>query len=165
MLIKLTSRLSFLTPCLPPTTPPPSVANMSAALPPWPPSLPSDQLSHLTSLALDYALAHGLIYRPPYTSSSAYPHVPLSASAISAPISLFPSPFPRELHAKALGVQEIYNELYARVTVDERWLEEVVKACFWGEDGGDSFMRELWRGWKQVRAKGVKQVSTLSQAR
>lgn len=43
--------------------------------------------------------------------------------------------------------------------MDEEWLEEVVKACFWGVDGGDGFLRELWKGWKEVREKGIKQVS------
>lgn len=131
-------------------------SSIPSTLPDWPPALPQSQLDHLTTLALDYALSHGLIYRPPYPAGCSSP---LSASSISAPISLFPSPFPKDLHSKALKIQEIYNELYARVTMDEEWLEEVVKACFWGVDGGDGFLRELWKGWKEVREKGIKQVS------
>lgn len=133
-------------------------SKMASSLPSWPPALPSAQVEHLTGLALDYALSHGLIYRPPYPANST---TPLSASAISAPISLFPSPFPRDLHARALRVQELYNELYARVTLDEPWLEDVVKGCFWGEDGGDDFMRNLWKGWTEVRKQGVTQVRLL----
>jgi hypothetical protein len=131
------------------TEPPASV------LPSWPPTLTPAQQAHLQTLALDYALSHGLIYRPPYPASSS---TPLSASVISAPISLFPSPFPKALHTEALALQEAYNELYARVTMDEEWLEEVVKGCFWGDDGGDGFMRDVWKGWRDVRDAEVKQV-------
>lgn len=128
----------------------------ASALPPWPPTLSPQQLDHLTFLALDYALSHGLIYRPPYPTPST--HTPLSASAISAPISLFPSPFPKDLYQGVLDLQQIYNELYARITMDDEWLDRVVRACFWGDDGGDGFMRDVWQGWKDTKSAGLSQV-------
>ncbi|CDZ97440.1 Glutathione synthetase [Phaffia rhodozyma] len=128
---------------------------LASAIPAWPPSLSQPELDHLASLALDYALSHGLIYRPPYPDPSV--HNPLSASAISAPVSLFPSPFPRDLYTRVINLQSAYNELYARITMDDRWLDHVVRGCFWGDNGGDSFMRDVWQGWKDSQEEGVKQ--------
>lgn len=127
----------------------------SATLPAWPPALTPEEQAHLEVLSLDYALSHGLVYRPPLAPSAA---LPPQASAISAPISLFPTPFPRALHDQALRLQPIYNELYARITMDEAWLEKVARTCFWDETGGDGFMRDLWTNWNEVRRLGVKQV-------
>jgi hypothetical protein len=128
---------------------------LSTSLPPWPPAITPEEQSHLEVLSLDYALSHGLVYRPWLATGA---EVPPQASAISAPISLFPTPFPRHSYEQALKLQPLYNELYARITMDEKWLETVAKTCFWDESGGDGFMRDLWKGWNEVRSKGVKQV-------
>jgi hypothetical protein len=73
-------------------------------------------------------------------------------AAIHAPISLFPSPFPRRLFELAKRLQRIYNVLYARVTLDEEFLDSVVGAT------ADDFILRLWTIWRRLRAEGLVQV-------
>ncbi|ORY76899.1 hypothetical protein BCR35DRAFT_305656 [Leucosporidium creatinivorum] len=117
----------------------------------WPPSLTTEQESHLLELATDYTLASGLVYRPPAIAPGT---TPSTTSAIHAPYSLFPTPFPRHLFQQAQQLQPLYNALYAHVTTDHPFLDEVV--------GGavakvDEFQGKLYELWKQVEQEGVKQ--------
>lgn len=55
-------------------------------------------------------------------------------------------------------MQPLYNDLYARVTVDDEFLDEVV--------GGavakvDEFQGRLYEIYKQVKSEGVRQVSRI----
>jgi len=114
---------------------------MSSSLPAWPPTLTEEQQSHLLLLATTYAFSHGLTYLPP---NPTFP----PTSTISAPLSLFPTPFPRHLFELVREIQPIYNALYARVALDWQFLDRVM--------GGsvakvDDFQGELWRGWKSIR--------------
>ncbi|TFL02602.1 glutathione synthase [Pterulicium gracile] len=111
----------------------------------WPPSLSEDQLQELTLIATSYALSHGLLYLP-----VAAKQPPAPSSAIHAPLSLFPSPFPRQLFEQAQKLQHIYNTLYARIAMDEDFLDEVMGAVD-GVGAVDEFVGQLWKGWKQVR--------------
>ncbi|KAL5501888.1 GSH2 [Sanghuangporus vaninii] len=113
----------------------------------WPPHLTDAQQSYLTQLATTYALAHGLLYLPPSSSSS----TPAPTSAIHAPLSILPSPFPRNLFQNALRLQKIYNVLYARIALDEEFLDTVM-----GEVAQvDEFTGQLWRSWKTLRDEGI----------
>lgn len=123
-------------------------------LPSWPPTLSSAQLPHLTAQATDYALAHGLVYRPAASSSD---NGPLSTHVHHAPISLFPSPFPRAAVQQAVQLQGILNELYARVALDDDFLQRVI--------GGnvakvDEFQHGLWQVYQEVKKLGQEPVST-----
>lgn len=71
-------------------------------------------------------MAHGLAIRPP---PSIVPQEvdPQGITAISAPVTLFPSPFPLECYAQARLVQKPYNELYAQISRDEEFLAQAVK--------------------------------------
>lgn len=118
---------------------------------PYPPELTPARYSHLLELASDYALSHGLVLRP----ASAPNSTPSTTAAIHAPYALFPSPFPKELFEEAKSLQELYNTLYAKVTLDEEFLEEVV--------GGavakvDEFQGKLYELWKKVSSEGIRQV-------
>ncbi|KAF8964259.1 glutathione synthase [Flammula alnicola] len=117
----------------------------------WPPSLSKSQLETLTLYATTYALSHGLLYLPP---TDRQPIVP--SAAIHAPISLFPSPIPRELFEQGRRIQRIYNILYARIAMDEEFLDEIM-----GSETGvgkvDDFIGQLWTGWKQLRDVGLAQ--------
>lgn len=118
----------------------------------WPPVQTPAQEEALLALASDYALAHGLVLRPVAEAGAG----PSTTTAIHAPYALFPTPFPRALFAQAQRLQPLYNALYAQVTVDAPFLEEVV--------GGavakvDEFQGKLYDVWRQVEAEGVKQVS------
>ena len=98
-----------------------------------PTSLPDNLQLHLVQAAKDWSIAHGLAVRLPAHlehASAATDSVKdsnASASATAAPITLFPSPFPRTCFEKALELQTAYNELYAAIAGDEEWLEEIVK--------------------------------------
>lgn len=121
----------------------------------WPPTLQPDQLEHLTLLATTYALSHSLLYLPPHSPES--PPPPTPTSAIHAPFSLFPTPIPRVQFDLAKRLQKAYNVLYARVAIDEEFLDEVM-----GEGGVasvDEFTGELWKRWKALRVQGIVQVS------
>jgi len=113
----------------------------SSALPAWPPSLSPEQQEHLLLLSTTYAFSHGLTYLPP---NPTFP----PTSTISAPLSLFPTPFPRASFELAKEIQPVYNALYARIALDWDFLDRVM--------GGsvakvDEFQGELWRGWKSIR--------------
>ena len=117
----------------------------------WPPSLTPIQLEALTLHATTYALSHGLLYLLPG------PQPAIPSAAIHAPFSLFPSPFPRRLFETGQRIQRTYNVLYARIAMDEEFLDRVM-----GTETGvgkvDDFIGQLWTGWKQLRDGGVAQV-------
>ncbi|KPV72466.1 uncharacterized protein RHOBADRAFT_18343 [Rhodotorula graminis WP1] len=117
----------------------------------WPPQLDAAQEQALLDLASDYALAHGLVLRPVASSPSS----PLSlTTGIHAPYSLYPSQLPSHLFAQALALQPTYNELYARVTADDAFLERVVGGAV---SKVDEFQGRLYELWKTVKAEGIKQ--------
>ncbi|KAH9831388.1 uncharacterized protein C8Q71DRAFT_301509 [Rhodofomes roseus] len=115
----------------------------------WPPVLSKVQLESLTLQATTYALSHGLVYLPVATVQP-----PAPTSTIHAPLALFPSPFPRRLFQHAQRLQRIYNVLYARVAMDEEFLDRVM-----GEVEGvgkvDEFTGQLWRRWRKLRDENV----------
>ncbi|KAL1733458.1 glutathione synthase [Schizophyllum commune] len=125
------------------------MANVQAIIEQWPPSLDEAQVEALSRLATTWALAHGLLYLPVL---SPQPSVP--AAAIHAPISLFPSPFPRKLFNQAKRIQRTYNVLYSRIAMDTKFLDSVM-----GSEEGvgkvDEFTGQLWRGWKALRDETV----------
>lgn len=129
-------------------------SSTTTSVPSWPPSLTSHQLSSLSSSSTDYALSHGLIYRPPVSTSTS--STPSTSSVIHAPFSLLPSPFPRDLFNNANHLQPAFNYLYSKIALDDKFLERVI--------GGsvvkvDDFQKALWDVWNRVRKQGISQVS------
>lgn len=129
----------------------------------WPPTLSSEQLEELQLRAETYALAHGLLYLPPYPPQAAAAISTRSGppSAIHAPISLLPSPFPRSLFNHARKLQSEYNRLYSRIAMNAEFLDRVMGAEV-GVGTVDEFTGQLWKGWKALRDKGVSQVRSIS---
>ncbi|KAH9856943.1 glutathione synthase [Lenzites betulinus] len=123
----------------------------SSSPPQWPPEVTDEQREALTLLATTYALSHGLVYLPP---ADVQPPVP--TSAIHAPLALFPSPFPRAQFELARSLQHQYNELYARIALDESFLDTVMGAEV-GVGRVDEFTGQLWRIWKRLREEGISQ--------
>ncbi|KDQ16159.1 hypothetical protein BOTBODRAFT_31226 [Botryobasidium botryosum FD-172 SS1] len=118
----------------------------------WPPSLLPAEEDALTLLATTYALSHGLLYLPVPTSQ---PVPPAPPSAIHAPLTILPTPFPRHLFERVQRVQRVYSVLYARIAQDIPFLDRIM-----GEEGVakvDDFVGPLWRGWKQLRDEGMAQ--------
>ena len=92
----------------------------------YPPSLTDAQTNNLLSNIKDWSIFNGLAVRPPQTYVPG--DVDSSRSlATTAPVTLFPSLFPRSCFQEARSIQCAYNELYAAIAQDEQWLGEVVK--------------------------------------
>jgi hypothetical protein len=121
-----------------------------SALPTWPPSLQDEQREELSNLAATWALAHGLVYFPVSPTDR--------GTAIHAPFTLLPSPFPKLLFERAQRIQKAYNVLYSRVALDREFLDAIM-----GDKGGvsdvDPFTRDLWKAWKSIRDLPNHQVS------
>ncbi|KAK6354890.1 hypothetical protein TWF696_004021 [Orbilia brochopaga] len=111
----------------------------------YPPTLTSDQLDYLTASFTDYALAHGLVVRPPSTLTPSNPH---NCLATPAPVTLFPSPFPRAPFDEARAIQPACNELYARVAHDEAWLGALTQELARIDD----FIGKLWAVHTRLKA-------------
>lgn len=91
----------------------------------YPPSLSAAETEHLVNTIKDWSAGNGLVVRPPPTVIAAEAD-PKGIAAVNAPVTLFPSPFPRQCFAQALGVQTTYNELYAAVSRNEEFIEDTV---------------------------------------
>ena len=92
----------------------------------YPPPLSPDQTKYILSEIKDWSILNGLIVRPSpaYVSREIDPSGSL---AVTAPVTLFPSIFPRSCFDEALAIQNAYNELYAAIARDEDWLSRVVE--------------------------------------
>ena len=100
---------------------------MAASIyPDYPPSLIPEQAEYLLSNIKDWSILNGLAVRP---SATLIPKdVKSSGSlAVTAPVTLFPSLFPRPCFEEARTIQITYNELYASIAGDEGWLKEIVE--------------------------------------
>lgn len=98
---------------------------MSALPIDYPPEGSKEQETGLLFEVKNWCAQHGLTVRPAnsYVSTDQDPRGIL---ATSAPVTLFPSPFPRSCFEHARALQTVYNELYAAISDDERWLKEVL---------------------------------------
>jgi len=94
--------------------------------PAYPPSLSLEQHGNLLSTIRDWAIAHGLAVRPSGTLAPRERN-PGGVLAVPAPVTLFPSLFPKRCFDQALDMATAYNELYAKVAMDEGWLGDIMK--------------------------------------
>lgn len=92
----------------------------------YPPTLSEEQRSYASTFVRNWTAEHGLLVRP---STAQVPEEsnPHGVLATNAPVSLFPSPFPRKLFEQAQSLQPVYNELYAAIACNEDFLETVMK--------------------------------------
>ena len=92
----------------------------------YPPELTSAQTDYLLSNIKDWSVFHGLAVRPSaaFVSKGVDPSRSL---AVTAPVTLFPSLFPRACFEEAREIQVAYNELYASIARDEEWLQGIVE--------------------------------------
>jgi hypothetical protein len=110
-----------------PLSEPARKTNMSAQIyPPYPPTLTTPEKEYLLSNLKDWSIAHGLAVRP-IESFVSKEIDPTGALATTAPVTLFPSLFPRTCFEQAKAVSKAYNELYSAISVDEAWLGEICK--------------------------------------
>lgn len=92
----------------------------------YPPELSAEENEHLITTIKDWSIAHGLAVRPPpsFISTDADPK---NVLATTAPVTLFPSPFPRVCFDQAKTIQKAYNGLYASISQDESFLKDIVE--------------------------------------
>ncbi|KAF2995159.1 hypothetical protein E8E14_001131 [Neopestalotiopsis sp. 37M] len=117
----------------------------------YPPQLTPEQQEHLASTIHEWTVTNGLVVR----SRSAHTTAETAAAghACTIPITLFPSQFPADCFREALGIQTVYNRLYAAVASDEEWLGQVVQELA----PIDPFIAKLWQIHQTVKAEGYVQ--------
>lgn len=100
---------------------------MAASIyPDYPPQTTPEQSDYLISNLKDWSIAHGLAVRPS-PAFVAEEIDPSGVLATTAPVTLFPSPFPAACYEEAREIQKSYNELYAAIAQDEEWLRAIVE--------------------------------------
>lgn len=92
----------------------------------YPPPISGEQLEYLVQAVKDWTINHGLTVRPnpSFVKEEINPNHVL---ATNAPVTLFPSPFPKGPFEQARNLQKIYNELYAIIANDEQWLSTIMQ--------------------------------------
>ncbi|GAB0133220.1 hypothetical protein EsDP_00001632 [Epichloe bromicola] len=123
---------------------------------PFPPHLTNVERENLAQIIKDWASGHGLVVRPPPTAIAAEAD-PNRIAAVPAPVTLFPSGIARHTFRKGLAAQKAYNELYAAVSRDEKFLADIVKQVV----DGDEFVRDLWAVHQTVKSEGYTQSLSL----
>ena len=93
---------------------------MADILPRYPPSLSPKAQAFLCTSLTDFCLSHGIAIRPPQPSEGNH-------LAGQAPVTLFPSLFPRQAWEHALRLQTTYNTLYAKISNDVEWLGGIME--------------------------------------
>lgn len=96
--------------------------------PAYPPDLTEEQANFLLTNLKDWSIARGLAVRPAPSFISASQD-PSGVLATTAPVTLFPSLFPRHCFDEGFAIQKAYNELYAAIAQDEEWLKSIVEEC------------------------------------
>ncbi|KAK4906774.1 Glutathione synthetase, partial [Elasticomyces elasticus] len=118
----------------------------------YPPELSAAQQKFLVTAVKDWAIHNGLAVRPGPTVVPEGGN-PNGVLATNAPVTLFPSPFPRTCFTEATALQEVYNKLYASITCNEEWLGEIVKGLIEVDD----FVANLWKVHLAVQKEGYVQ--------
>ncbi|KIW71320.1 glutathione synthetase [Phialophora macrospora] len=126
----------------------------------YPPAVTPEQEEYLVQAVKNWVVEHALTVRP---SSAIVPQEtnPANVLATSAPVTLFPSPFPQACFEQARGLQQVYNELYASIASDEQWLEDVMKELIEVDD----FLANLWKIHLSVKEEGYVQDLSLGMFR
>jgi glutathione synthase len=84
----------------------------------YPPQLNEVEESYHIDSLRDYGLSIGFCVKR-ISPETGY-------CAALAPITIFPSLFPRKCFELAEKVQQPYNALYAKIASDTKWLEEAI---------------------------------------
>ncbi|KAF9939807.1 hypothetical protein BGZ67_008915 [Mortierella alpina] len=120
-------------------------------------TLTDDQLQILKDAALDYALSHGLVVRPPPATKDEHNTTALAGGVINAPISLFPTPFPAKAFNDAVRIQPLYNQLVHDISQDDAFLKEIMESL----STVDDFVKRLYDLYLLVQKEGLAQPASL----
>ncbi|KAH3953228.1 glutathione synthetase [Parastagonospora nodorum] len=128
----------------------------SAAKTEYPPEISKEEEHYLLSNLKDWSIAHGLAVRP--APSFVQPSQdPSGVLASTAPVTLFPSLFPKSCFEDGLVIQKAYNELYSAIARDEAWLQSIVEELV----DIDDFVAKLWQTHLAVKKEGYVQELSL----
>ncbi|KAM7192538.1 hypothetical protein V8F33_008299 [Rhypophila sp. PSN 637] len=117
----------------------------------YPPAIEdSAERDALSQEIKDWSIAHGLAVRPP---PAVVENNPRGILAMNAPVTLFPSPFPKICFREAKAIQTTYNELYASISNDEEFIAGLVQEIA----GADDFIANLWQVHQRVKKEGYVQ--------
>jgi glutathione synthase len=92
----------------------------------YPPELTPEESEYLLTNLKDWSIANGLAVRPAPSFVSPEQD-PTGVLAATAPVTLFPSLFPRNCFDAGVAIQTAYNELYSAIARDEAWLKDIVE--------------------------------------
>jgi glutathione synthase len=122
----------------------------------YPPELSQQEEQYLLSNLKDWSIAHGLAVRPA-PSFVTVSQDPSGVLASTAPVTFFPSLFPRSCFEEGLDIQKAYNELYSAIARDESWLQSIIEELL----DIDDFVAKLWKTHLEVKKEGYVQELSL----
>lgn len=100
---------------------------MAASIyPDYPPKITPEQHEFLLSNIKDWSILNGLAVRPSHAFVPTDVD-PSGSIAVTAPVTIFPSLFPRSCFDEARKIQQAYNELYSSISRDRAWLKKIVE--------------------------------------
>ena len=94
--------------------------------PEYPPELSDTECQYLLANLKDWSISYGLAVRPS-TAFIPQKQDPAHSLATTAPVTLFPSLFPRACFEQGLSIQTAYNKLYSGIARDEKWLRPIIE--------------------------------------
>ncbi|CEP16611.1 hypothetical protein [Parasitella parasitica] len=118
----------------------------------YPPKVSSNELQNTVLVAIDYALAHGLIVRPTVDKQ-----LTNNAAVTHAPFALYPTPFPRREFEKAKSIQQSWNTLIHKMSQDDQLISEIMETL----SKLDTFMDQLYQIYRTVKNDGITQTASL----
>ncbi|KAJ4402776.1 Glutathione synthetase [Didymella pomorum] len=118
----------------------------------YPPDLSAEEQNFILTELKDWSIAHGLAVRPA-PSFVQQSQDPSGVLATTAPVTIFPSLFPRKCFEDGLSIQKAYNELYSAIARDEQWLQGIVEELA----DVDDFVAKLWQTHLAVKNEGYVQ--------
>ncbi|KAB8237647.1 glutathione synthase [Aspergillus alliaceus] len=122
----------------------------------YPPPLNPAQKEYLVATIKDWATQNGLLVRPAPTLVPKEID-PSGVLATNAPVTLFPSPFPKTCFEEAKALQTVYNRLYAAITCNEEWIGKIMEDLI----DVDDFISHLWKVHLSVKKEGYAQTLSL----
>lgn len=118
------------------------------------PVLNDQKLQELVHEVSQFGLSNGLVMYPPAPYKDYEP--------VLAPITIFPTPFPRKQFEKSYDIQKSYNKLYANVVSEKKWLEGIIEKLSIHDK---PFTGKLWDCYQKALEKGIPQDVSLALTR
>ncbi|KAI8142421.1 glutathione synthase [Fennellomyces sp. T-0311] len=120
----------------------------------YPPAQSDTDRQALLADAIDWAQAHGLLVRPQQDKLANFAN---HSVVTHAPFTLYPTPFPRAEFEKAKGLQQPWNTLIHKLSVDDALIAEVMETLA----GVDDFMQKLYEIYLKTKEEGIMQRASL----